>query len=193
MLFLKHDEMQPLDFAAAKSEWDGARAKMRKLQHRHNELTQALHLARIPEGGRDELIAHLYAANADEIARATKYPRRVQMEIEDLLVEMDEFEAEANQARDRYRIAADREAERIAASFENRHREAVSVMISALERLSAALGEEKTIRAEFAALSPVQPGEHLFNIGRDIQFADLSRWDSPAATWARAISKKVSK
>lgn len=191
MIFLKPaDETLPVDFDAAKAAWSSARTRLRTMIKQKKRLETALILARQadPDPNTDRAAA-LRTELASDIERAQKYPKRVAVEIEEIDYEIDLFEPQHNSARDTFRIAAGEEACRIATELQPRHRAAVAKMANALEALSRAIAEERSVREEFAATAPEPTSCLLPNISSSLRFADLSTWDSPASQWARDVTR----
>ncbi|WOH78257.1 hypothetical protein RX327_20020 [Bradyrhizobium sp. BEA-2-5] len=175
----------PDGYQAALAEWKSIDGRLRDLTRSIERLEHAMWFASVQEI--PERAKHIAAEVTGLILSCRRSPLRAAADLESLRFDLSELRPKHTAARERYLIARSQEAVRVAETFRARHGDAVQAIIDAVESLAEALKAERLVRAEYAAVSPEPTSCLLPNVSDDLAEADLAKWDSAAARWARRI------
>lgn len=115
---------------------------------------------------------------------ASRRPQQAQDRRRAIAIELEDLQPLIEIARERLRLARERRAVEVAATFRPRQRKAVQSIAAALEQLSRAVAAEIELHVEFQTVSP-DPNLDLIDLGRPWHDALLGNPRSVASEWVR--------
>ena len=178
------DSLAPsVEFEAAKSHWNEISAKHVELVDRTDGMRLAISFAL--HGIDKHTPAHLREKAKPYMRTADRRPVKFAEEIEDAETELADFKPKLGVENEAWQAALRRETDRLGATLQPRHREAVVSIGAALEALSQAILAERQVRADLARLAPLPTSANLPDLSSTLQVGCLGDWDSPAWNWRR--------
>ena len=185
------DAMAPSsEFIEARKRWAEISAKHSELTERHDGLETAASLARNPQDARR--VSEATKAKAFPYKKlAQKRGGKVIGMIDDLLDEIEESAPAYFAEAEDWRLAQQREVNRVACLLQPRQRQAVKAMVHAVEALSQAIADERAVRDDLRRLAPFsQTGSpNLPDLSSDLEVGCLSDWGGIASNWAKRLRK----
>jgi hypothetical protein len=171
------------EFAAARRRWEGAAQERRALKARFDGAQAALALALNPPSMDDHPSPRLIEmANAYLGGRRSATVNALRREIVDLDDQLTRAATTYSLERASWHAAVEGEARRLAEELRPAHKAACRKIAAAVESLSAAVEQERKIRAKLAELGC---SNALVDAGQE--FGTLSEFNSLLSTWNRRL------
>jgi len=183
-LALVKDATGMTELEDARFERDRLVGSFRKMDERREGLELAFqHRDKKPHPEASEEFKAKATAFIEDVRRS---PRRAEIELDDLRIELAQMTPEVQAAKDRYAVLAQARTDEIAKSMVPRHRSATAAIANALEALSVAVAAEIELHSELASLVPEFPtSRHLPNLSSDWHQVVLNDPRSTGSRWVR--------
>ena len=183
------DQAQPADYQATIAALATAKAKYEAQAATVQAMSFALSLTMNEAWDSDRVAVGLREAARPYRKAAEKRPDKLRSNILDAEIALAEARPDYVDTLEAVQAAHRAETDRLALLLAPEHRKATARVVKAMEALSAAIADERAVRARLAVTAPLQVSAFLPDTTGALGVGEIAETDSPAWRWAHELRR----